>query len=373
MKDKITCMCITHNRVHLLERSMNCYQNQSFENKELIVMHTNDDLQTARFSEENNHRYNRIKLTNLNNTKGLLIQSIGDSEKYFDDFEDGEMVSLKTSEGFYLNVGNNDLLYSKSIKENSELTFFREKDHIVIQLGKNLYLKATDDFTYSVSKEKFYFRAVILVDTSAKLIPHHITEGEATLTEEGWLVEHLNDVDSDITIVEVHSDPPISLGGKRNLVLKLAKGSHVCIWDDDDWYDNNRLSHQYGFAEFMKKPASSLISVFLYDHHTHKGYHAHPREEGWEPSLLCKKSEFGWYSNLNKREDTPVLKRLYEEDKLAVLDDAMLYIYNIHTGRGNTCSSDHFLKIVNSSRTSNATDEEIEYVRGAVGITVELV
>jgi glycosyltransferase involved in cell wall biosynthesis len=371
MNDKITCMCITHNRVHLLERSMNCYKNQTFDNRELIVLHTNDDTQTAQFSLENNHRYNRIKLTNLNNTKGLLIQSIEDPEKYFEDFEQGERVSLKTQEGTFLSFKGKVLSSSESLTATEEMIFFREKDQICIQINDKTFLKATDDFTYSVANEIFHFKAIILVDTSAKLIPYHLTEGEATLQEEGWLVEHLNNVESDITIIEVHSDPPISLGSKRNLVLKLAKGTHVCIWDDDDWYDNNRLSYQYGFAEFMQKPASSLISVFLYDHHTHKGYHAHPREEGWEPSLLCKKSEFGWYSNLNKREDTPVLKRLFEEEKLAVLDDPMLYIYNIHTGRGNTCSSEHFLKIVNSSRTSDATMEEVEYVRNSVGITVE--
>jgi len=359
---------------------MNCYKNQTHENKELIILHTNDDVLTARFSEENNHQYHRIKLTNLHNTKGLLLQSVKDAEKYYDDFKQGEKVSIKTKNKGYISFDGKNLSFSETVGKTEIFSYIKHDDKVFIKWKRDKFLvfnenEGVETFTIVKGKPEFaQFKAIILVDTSVKLIPYHKTEGEATLQEEGWLVEHLNEVESDITIIEVHSDPAVSLGSKRNLVLKLAKGEHVCIWDDDDWYDNNRLSHQLGFAQFMGKPASSLISVFLYDHHTHKGYHAHPREDGWEPSLLCKKSEFGWYSNLNKREDTPVLKRLFTENKLAVMDDHLLYIYNIHTGRqgANTCSTEHFLNIVNSPRTSSASVEEVEYVRNAVGIEVTL-
>lgn len=373
MNHKITCMCITHNRVHLLKRSMKCFTDQTYANKELVILHTFDDTQTANFSQENNANYRRLRLTNLNNVKGYSIENVSNKELHFSEIEKTGKVSLKSREGRFLSKKPRNKSFTENDTCARHETFFMErtKDYFTLKTASGQWLCLDGDENFSVSDTEIdtsLFKAIIKVNTEAILKHYSKISDEDTLIEEGWKIEELNDVESNITIIEVHSDPAVSLGSKRNLVLRLAKGDYICVWDDDDWYDNNRLKYQIEFARFMKKPASALISTFLYDHHTHNGYIAHPREDGWEPTLLCLKSEFGLYSNLNKREDTPVLKKLFMENKLAVMDEPLLYIYNIHTANGNTCSSEHFLDIVNSERTENADQKDVEYVRGILGI-----
>ena len=377
MNPKITCMCITHNRVHLLKRSMKCFTDQTYANKELVILHTHDDIVTAKFSEENNALYKRFRLKNLNNVEGYSIESISHKGLHFSEIEKTGKIALKSKEGRYLGKKPRNNKFTESDMRTRHETFFLEKmdNHFTLKTAAGQWLCLDTDNNFSLSDTKIntsLFKAIIKVDTEAVLKHYSQISDEATLIEEGWKIEELNNVESNITLIEVHADPAISLGSKRNLVLRLAKGDYICVWDDDDWYDNNRLSYQLEFAKFMKKPASALISTFLYDHHTHKGYIAHPREDGWEPTLLCQKSAFGLYSNLNKREDTPVLKKLFSENKLAVMDEPLLYIYNIHTANGNTCSSEHFLEIVNSQRTEKAESRDVEYVREILGIKTEV-
>jgi O-antigen biosynthesis protein len=42
----------------------------------------------------------------------------------------------------------------------------------------------------------------------------------------------------------VRTPPGLSIGAKRNRACKLARGEIIAQWDDDDWYDERRLSVQ---------------------------------------------------------------------------------------------------------------------------------
>jgi O-antigen biosynthesis protein len=42
----------------------------------------------------------------------------------------------------------------------------------------------------------------------------------------------------------VRTSPGMSIGAKRNRACKLARGEIIAQWDDDDWYDQRRLSVQ---------------------------------------------------------------------------------------------------------------------------------
>ena len=48
----VSCICLTHNRVDLLQRSVQCFRDQTYSNKELIVAFNEDNETTARFLAE---------------------------------------------------------------------------------------------------------------------------------------------------------------------------------------------------------------------------------------------------------------------------------------------------------------------------------
>lgn len=75
------------------------------------------------------------------------------------------------------------------------------------------------------------------------------------------------------------------------------------------------------------------------------------RDEGWENSLLCLKSEMPLYAQLNCGEDTPVLLELFRNDKVISIDFPELYIYVYHGN--NTVSGTHFIQIGDSRSRKN--------------------
>jgi hypothetical protein len=48
----ITCMCVTHNRVHFLRRSIQCFLNQTYPDRELVIVYQSDDEATRQFLAE---------------------------------------------------------------------------------------------------------------------------------------------------------------------------------------------------------------------------------------------------------------------------------------------------------------------------------
>ncbi len=151
--------------------------------------------------------------------------------------------------------------------------------------------------------------------------------------------------DSSIKFIRVSND--LTLGEKRNLSIDYATGDFVCIWDDDDFHSEVRLKHQMEFLIFSGKAANVLANLTLFDERTGKFYFSPQRNNGWEGSLLCKKSEIGKYHHLNKKEDTPVLIDLYERDLLSIMEEPELYIYHFHAS--NTSGMSHLDEMLNYS------------------------
>ncbi len=61
MKDTplISCLCITYKRPSFLKRSIQCFENQTYSNKELIIVHQDNDEITHLFAEQN-PSYSRV-------------------------------------------------------------------------------------------------------------------------------------------------------------------------------------------------------------------------------------------------------------------------------------------------------------------------
>ena len=151
-----------------------------------------------------------------------------------------------------------------------------------------------------------------------------------------------------IKIVKIDATTRLPLGELRNISVKEADGSYVCQWDDDDWYDADRLTEQMNHIMLHGKSGCILSIWIVFDATTQKAYL--PQRYLWEGSILCKREVMIQkpYPPLTKGEDTSVVRYLYLRDELSVMDDMPhLYVYIWHGN--NTWEYDHFKKILDTS------------------------
>lgn len=135
-----------------------------------------------------------------------------------------------------------------------------------------------------------------------------------------------------------------TLGDIRNYAIEKSNGDYICIWDDDDIYDPLRLEIQMNHLLNEKnKVACTLKREGIFSIVLNKIAISSNRDEGWENSLLCLKSEMPLYAKLNCHEDTPVLLELFKKNKVVSIDYPELYVYVYHGN--NTVSFTHFTNI----------------------------
>ena len=143
-----------------------------------------------------------------------------------------------------------------------------------------------------------------------------------------------------------------TLGELRNLSVEFADGEYVCQWDDDDWYDPERLSIQMERLQVSGKPACILSRWIVFDATTGQAYLSNRRL--WEGSIMCRRDLLmqNPYPVLPKGEDTQVVRMLYERNMLEIIDDEPeLYVYVYH-GK-NTWEKEHFHQIFECSTILN--------------------
>lgn len=142
----------------------------------------------------------------------------------------------------------------------------------------------------------------------------------------------------------------LTLGDLRNIAVDCAHGDYVCTWDDDDWYGPARIQAQMASLQALKKNASVMTSILMYNKSNDTAYLSfrHP----WEPTLLVEKKVLTdnniRYPQINKSEDTVVLRMLAQNYLIAPTLDPRLYIY-LFNGQ-NTCSEEHFNNIYRFSQ-----------------------
>jgi glycosyltransferase involved in cell wall biosynthesis len=62
----ISCLCVTRKRTKKLARAIRCFQNQTYPNKELLIIYENDDPETAEFLKQyNDPRINAHKVSSF--------------------------------------------------------------------------------------------------------------------------------------------------------------------------------------------------------------------------------------------------------------------------------------------------------------------
>lgn len=185
-------------------------------------------------------------------------------------------------------------------------------------------------------------------------------------------VTFLNEIDHDFfKKVEVEAVPKQPLGALRNIAIEQSTGDYFAQWDDDDFYDKERLELQYQQLINAGKEACVLRRWRMYDRLQDKLYISNYMDVvgGGENTILCSKNlleKYGIrYPELKQGEDTAVIQWLILHDKVVALDRPDLYIYEVN-GQ-NTWHREHFEEIFTHS-CYEASEEELQLVRKQLSI-----
>ena len=163
------------------------------------------------------------------------------------------------------------------------------------------------------------------------------------------LIDHVMER-SEIQIMRLEREEGESVGNARNIAISKCKGDYICVWDDDDWYHQSRLSYQFNSMQTsgVGYNASVLTRLLLYDNTTKKAYISF--YYCWENTLLCRKEMIlqNQYAHANKGEDTHIIKFLDGKRFLYHINDApFLYVYIYHGE--NTWDYQHYEYLLSKS------------------------
>lgn len=146
------------------------------------------------------------------------------------------------------------------------------------------------------------------------------------------LVEEIMKV-ANLKITTVERDDDLSLGMARNEAVAISKGEYICTWDDDDWFGDSRLAHQYNnmLSVKQKREASMLTNIMLYD--SINDIACLSQSYKWAGSLLCKKDLVLQhpYVDSDVAEDIQLIKYLDSSKYLHLIPDRPdLYAFIYH-------------------------------------------
>jgi len=155
--------------------------------------------------------------------------------------------------------------------------------------------------------------------------------------------------DTDIQTYEITSTNRLTLGELRNISIEKSKGEYLCIWDDDDWYHDQRIELQVKALQKTYKSVCLLTNLLIFDSLSGIAYYSFARL--WEGSMLFKRDIFDQglqYYALDKGEDTALLARLLSRKMIYPLVEPNIYLYIYH-GK-NISGYEHFKKIMRQSQ-----------------------
>lgn len=130
--------------------------------------------------------------------------------------------------------------------------------------------------------------------------------------------------------IKLHREPPArrTMGELRNLAVQKSAGQYVCVWDDDDLYDPDRLSVQMSAITALGADACFLARVQLW--WPARRILAHSFRRTWDGSMICAKDKMPPYPALHREEDPAVTYRLWRSRRVVMLDEPRLYTYVFH-------------------------------------------
>lgn len=346
---EVSCICITHNRVDMFRRAKKCFLNQTYENKELVVLFENDPATEEHV--RNSSEYSYFELHELPEAFPFIIVQFEDENGEAYNSALRQKALLRNNDGHVLTYINSKWEYMYISPLVYEFTLIPVNDYSFKLLWNELWVNINKDGSVILTAHEtdaLIYGSTELVDTSVRLDLKCFEPNNRSLERYGWEKKAVRpNADSNIVFYKVMAKQRMSLGMKRNLSIRAAHGEYICVWDDDDYYSENRISNQMNFLRFSEKMACSLAYEIFFDHNSGRAYYNFERSTGHENSLLFSKKDAGQYGNLNVEEDTPLLLNFYNRNQLAIMDDPELYVYNFH--KRNTCTNSHFQMFIGRS------------------------
>jgi hypothetical protein len=135
------------------------------------------------------------------------------------------------------------------------------------------------------------------------------------------------------------------LGDCRNVAIARAKGDIVMQWDDDDLYDQVRISVAVALLTQSPAIAAMLSRVLVW--WPARRLAAISERRFWEGSLAVWREHAPFYPSLALGEDTPAVDFLASTRPIATYDAPLLYVYTVHGA--NTWDEPHFEEILERS------------------------
>ncbi|NQX37630.1 Glycosyl transferase family 2 [Pedobacter steynii] len=165
---------------------------------------------------------------------------------------------------------------------------------------------------------------------------------------------------SDINIVRLERAATEKLGTARNKAVVAANGDFICVWDDDDWYSNNRISHQYQVIKNSPFKASVCTNIIIL--HFKDKKICYSGSKLWEGTLFCDRAVLIRYPYLDKEKgeaETLIYQLAANNNLFPIINDPYLYVHIFH---GENCLEENYFNIhlYNSLALEESTQKDIE-------------
>jgi hypothetical protein len=172
--------------------------------------------------------------------------------------------------------------------------------------------------------------------------------------------------------IKLHRQPQAgrSMGELRNLAVAKSSGRYLCLWDDDDLYDPDRVSAQMSAITSLGTDACFLARLQLW--WPARRVLAVSTRRMWEGTVICARDRFPPYRALHRGEDLAVTYRLWRSRRVVMLDMPELYTYVFHGS--NTIGPSQFAQHYTAATqqwTGEAYSEQLAILGARVPIDTE--
>ncbi len=172
---------------------------------------------------------------------------------------------------------------------------------------------------------------------------------------ENWfkVKKHIDELGRDDIFVP-RIDPRLNKGEVKNLGCELATGNIICNWEDDDLYNNKRLTTQFHFLYLKKADAVVFTdhlryfpiekSIYWLELGNNKKY---PDQNCLHGSAMFRKSVFETVYDKDHDPDCFLIKRMLSSGRkiFGLKDFGFQYVYTYH-GNNSLIMHSTNLKII---------------------------
>jgi glycosyltransferase involved in cell wall biosynthesis len=146
------------------------------------------------------------------------------------------------------------------------------------------------------------------------------------------------------------------LGALRNIAVSNAKGDLICVWDDDDLYNLDRI--RVGVLALIRSRTAAVFLKRLLFWWPAREILAVSKRRAWEGSMIAWRTLIPSYAEIGRGEDTELLTEMRRQHRIGLINSPSLYCYIKHSN--NTSDDAHFWRLVMSS------DRVFEYTTALV-------